>query len=198
MEQVRTVSVSELIKLGRSGTELSESMPVKTGFVLDVENLRIAKEVLEAEKYIKDFIKKNGTKAMLSLRIRRGYIGKEIDLPDGTKALQTQRSRPFGVMVALKENGVDKEVSYGISYINPIETHHYPVVGLALALKRAQGLEEAIPIRNADMELFNFFTVRARAYFFPEKYSRKHGVANPIDYPGYEKIHKNRKLLGYD
>jgi hypothetical protein len=198
MEQIRTVSVSELFKMGRSGTELSKSMPVKTGFVLTDENLKAAKDVIEAEQYIKDFIKKNGTKAMLSLRIRRGYIGKEIDLPDGTKALQTQRSRPFGVMVALKENGIDKEVSYGISYINPIETHHYPIVGLALALRRAQGLEDPIPVRNVDMDLFNFFTVRARAYFFPERYSRKHGVANPIDYPGYEKIHKNRKLLGYD
>lgn len=198
MEQIHTVSVSELIKLGRSGLDLSNYKPTKIGYSVSEESINTANKVLQAEKYVKDFINKNGTKSLLSLRIRRGYIGKEIKLPDGTKALQTQRSRPFGVMVAIKGDGIEKEVLYGISYTSPDEEHHYPIVGLSLALKRALGEEESISLKSVDMDLFNFFTVRARAYFFPERYSRKHGVPNPIDYPGYEKIHKNRQLLGYD
>lgn len=197
MEQIHSVSVQELLKFGRSGKDISKFIS-KPNYIIENKNLVLANEILSSEEYVKNFLKENGTQALLSLRIRRGYIGKEIKLPDGTRAMQTQRSRPFGVLVAIKDKSKVSEVCYGISYTSPDEIHHYPIIGLALALKRALGEEESISVKPIDIDLFNFFTVRARAYFYPEKYSRKHGVPNPIDYPGYDKIHKNRKLLGYD
>lgn len=192
---IEFASLKNVLKLMRSGSEVASNTESKLGFVSD-EMFKKAREIIEAEKYVEDFIKENGTKSMLSLRIRRGYIGKEIDLGGGCKGLQTQRSKPFGTLVAIKDNKT-QEICYGVSYISPTEDKHSRIVGLALALKRAQGLEELVSIKRIDSELFNYFTVRARAYFYPDKYSRKHGAENPIEYPNYDKIHKNRQLLGY-
>lgn len=192
---IEFASLKNVLKSMRSGAEVSPNTASNIGFISD-EVFKKAREIVEAEKYIEDFIKENGTKAMLSLRIRRGYIGKEIDLGNGCKGLQTQRSKPYGTLVAIRDD-VSQEIHYGVSYISPTEDKHSRIVGLALALKRAQGLEELVTIKRIDAELFNYFTVRARAYFYPEKYSRKHGAAHPIEYPNYEKIHKNRAILGY-
>lgn len=192
----KNASVKEVIKLMREKDEIVQPCTVSSkGFVTD-DIYKKAKEVIDAEKYVDDFLHTYGTKAMLSLRIRRGYIGKEIDLGNGVKGLQTQRSRPFGTMVAIRDE-VTQNVSYGVSYVSPTEEKHYRIVGLALALKRAQGVEETVTVKKIDADLFNYFTIRSRAYFFPEKYSRKHNAEHPIEYPNYEKIHRNRRLLGY-
>lgn len=192
----KNASVKEVIKLMRDKNENVQPCTVSSkGFVTD-DTYQRAKDVIEAENYVDDFLQKNGTKAMLSLRIRRGYIGKEIDLGNGVKGLQTQRSRPFGTMVSIRDDE-NQSVCYGVSYVSPTEEKHYRIVGLALALKRAQGIEETVSVKKVDADLFNYFTIRSRAYFFPEKYSRKHNAEHPIEYPNYDKIHKNRRMLGY-
>lgn len=138
----------------------------------------------EAQKYVDDFRKKHGNNAYISLRIRDGFIGKEI----GGGNLQLTRTKPRGTMVAIKEE--DGEVKIGWTYLNK-EDEDIPIVGIAEALKFAQ-IDETKKLKNKnDKDLFDFFMVRAKCYFYPEKYSHSRGTEK-IDYPNYDKVHSNR------
>ena len=47
-----------------------------------------------------------------------------------------------------------------------------------------------------DRELYEFFKIRALCYFYPDIYSHSRG-SDKIEYPNYEKNHKNRqRVLG--
>lgn len=139
----------------------------------------------EAQKYVDDFRKKHGNNAYISLRIRDGFIGKEI----GGGNLQLTRTKPRGTMVAIKGEE-DDEVKIGWTYLNK-EDEDIPIVGIAEALKFAQ-IDETKKLKNKnDKDLFDFFMVRAKCYFYPEKYSHSRGTEK-IDYPNYNKVHSNR------
>ena len=148
----------------------------------------------EAIKFAEDF-KASGEK-YVSIRIRDGYIGKELD-GSGTK-LQTERSRPRGTMVAIK--GKDDKVYIGAAYKSS-KDGDIPAVGIKLALERAlknrdeaekNGLIPSSGVKEKDQLLYNFFKIRSMCYFFPELYSHSRGT-NKITYPNYDKIHENRK-----
>jgi len=139
----------------------------------------------EAQKYVDDFRKKHGNNSYISLRIRDGFIGKEI----GGGNLQLTRTKPRGTMVAIKGKE-DGEIKIGWTYLNK-EDEDIPIVGIAEALKFAQ-IDETKRLKNKnDKDLFDFFTVRAKCYFYPEKYSHSRGTEK-IDYPNYDKVHANR------
>ena len=146
----------------------------------------------EAIKFAEDF-RASGEK-YVSLRIRDGFIGKELE---GDK-LQTERSRPRGTLVAIK--GKNDKVYIGAAYKSN-KDGDIPAVGIKLALERAlknrdeaesNGLIPSAGVKDKDKALYNFFKIRSMCYFFPELYSHSRGT-NKVNYPNYDKIHENRK-----
>lgn len=169
----------------------------------------------EAMKFVDEYKKENGNKSFISLRIRDGYIGKEL----GGGKLQMERSRPRGTLVAIKgENG---QVHVGFTYLSN-KDEDIPIVGIAQALKEAilekekeNEQDDSCPdclcedcdkyciskelgiskvIKSRDVELLNFFTIRAKCFFYPELYSYSRGTEK-IEYPKYDLIHSNRKKV---
>ena len=163
----------------------------------------------EAQKFVDEFKKEYGNKGFISLRIRDGYIGKEL----GGGRLQLTRGRPRGTLVAIKgENG---QVFIGHTYLSN-KDEDIPIVGIAEALKVAikrkevaKKMEENIkkenlPLnsveytsqfnspKNKDLDLIKFFEIRAKCFFYPELYSHSRGIEK-LEYPNYEKVHELRK-----
>ena len=142
----------------------------------------------EAQAFVDKF--KAGGEKYIAIRIRDGYIGKEL----GGKNLQLERGKPRGTLVAIK--GDNENVIIGISHLNK-KDQDIPIVGVAEALKdalteRDVGVAKAVSFNKNDRELYNFFHKRALAYFHPEKYSYSRG-SEPVEYKNYDKIHENRK-----
>ena len=102
--------------------------------------------------------------------------------------------RPRGTLVAIKgENG---HVHIGHTYLSN-KDEDIPIVGIAQALKEAilekeKGVSKVI--KSRDVELLNFFTIRAKCFFYPELYSYSRGTEK-IEYPKYDLIHSNRKRV---
>ena len=141
----------------------------------------------EAQKFVDEFRKEHGNNGFISLRIRDGFIGKEV----GNGRLQLERTKPRGTLVAIKgENG---EVFIGSVYKSK-KDDDIPIVGIAEALKDAIARKEGKDgraIKNKDLDLWNFFYIRSRCYFFPEIYSHTRGTSKLL-YSNYDKIHQNR------
>ena len=141
----------------------------------------------EAQKFVDEFKKEHGNNGFISLRIRDGFIGKEI----GKNRLQLERTKPRGTLVAIK--GDNGEVFVGSVYKSN-KDEDIPIVGIAEALKDAIALKNGKPVRELkekDVDLLDFFIIRAKCYFYPEIYSHSRG-SNKIPYPNYEKNHQNR------
>lgn len=142
----------------------------------------------EAQKFVDEFRKEYGNKSFISLRIRDGYIGKEL----GGGRLQLTRGKPKGTFVAIKgENG---QVFIGHTYLSN-KDEDVPIVGVAEALKMAIAEKErgiAKVLKSKDVDLFKFFKIRAKCFFYPELYSYSRGTEK-IEYPNYEKVHELRK-----
>lgn len=147
----------------------------------------------EAVKFVNDFTK---NEKYISLRIRNGYVGKELD--GSGKKLQTERAKPRGTFVAIK--GDSGKVYIGGTYLSN-KDKDIPIFGIKKALENAISNRENdkndISLKNNnDKLLYDFFEVRAKCYFYPEDYSHSRGKT-PINYPKYDKIHKNRaRVLG--
>ena len=142
----------------------------------------------EAQKFVDEFKKEYGNKGFISLRIRDGYIGKEL----GGGRLQLTRGRPRGTLVAIK--GEDGQVFVGHTYLSN-KDDDIPIVGIAEALKMAILEKEkgiAKVLKSKDVDLYKFFEIRAKCYFYPETYSYNRGT-NKLLYPNYEKVHELRK-----
>jgi hypothetical protein len=141
----------------------------------------------EAQKFVDEFRKEHGNNGFISLRIRDGFIGKEV----GNGRLQLERTKPRGTLVAIK--GGNGEVFIGSVYKSN-KDDDIPIVGIAEALKdaiaRKEG-KEGRALKNKDLDLWNFFYIRSRCYFFPEIYSHTRGTSK-LSYPNYDTIHKNR------
>ena len=142
----------------------------------------------EAMKFVDEYKKENGNRSFISLRIRDGYIGKEL----GGGKLQMERTRPRGTLVAIK--GEDGQVFVGHTYLSN-KDDDIPIVGIAEALKMAIAEKEkgiAKVLKSKDKDLYEFFEIRAKCYFYPEIYSYSRGT-NKLLYPNYEKVHELRK-----
>ena len=142
----------------------------------------------EAQKFVDEFKKEYGNKGFISLRIRDGYIGKEL----GGGRLQLTRGRPRGTLVAIK--GEDGQVFVGHTYLSN-KDDDIPIVGIAEALKMAILEKEkgiAKVLKSKDVDLYKFFEIKAKSYFYPEIYSYNRGT-NKLLYPNYEKVHELRK-----
>lgn len=130
----------------------------------------------------------------ISIRIRDGYIGKELD--GSGRKLQTERSKPRGTFVAIK--GDNGKVYIGSSYLSK-KDFDIPIVGIENALKVAlknklYDTDEVRTKNRNDKDLLNFFRIRACCYFYPELYSHSRGK-EPLKYPNYSLIHENRKRV---
>lgn len=151
------------------------------------EEKRAARKALrdEAQKFVDEFHRKAGNNGYVSLRIRDGFIGKELS----SGLLQTSRDRPRGTLVAIKDR--DGGVKIGYTYLSNAD-EDIPIVGIAEALKVALGEKTpSKPLKNKDKGLYEFFEIRAKCYFWPEIYSHTRGT-NKLSYPNYDKVHKNR------
>ena len=99
------------------------------------EQVDFANQVIQAEKIVSDFIKENGTKAMLVERLRDHYIG-EIVKSGNTVNIQAVRGKPYGTIVALPTK--DNNIVCGISYLSAEDKNSsFPILGVSIALKRA-------------------------------------------------------------
>lgn len=159
------------------------------------EAIKKAKEKREARELEKnkalEFINsfKASGKKYISIRIRDGYIGKEVN-----NSLQLERAKPRGTLVAIK--GDDNDVYIGGVYKAKNDAE-IPAVGVAEALKKAienyDNKENIFEAKNKnDKELYDFFMARAKCYFWPELYSHSRGTQK-IEYKNYDKVHKNRE-----
>lgn len=169
----------------------------------------------EAMTYVENFKKEH---KCISIRIRDGFIGKEIT-PDG-RVLQPYRTKPRGTMVAFKNPKKENELLIGISYLNNTTDKDIPIIGVANAIKYAMEEKKGYTTftgsvstdkvqvfgfinsnlfytaNQNDKELYDFFKIRALCYFYPDIYSHSRG-SDKIEYPNYEKIHKNiARVLG--
>ena len=170
-----------------------------------------------ATAYVENFRNGKGNK-YVAIRIRDGYIGKEMT-KDG-RVLQPYRTRPRGTMVAFKDPNKENELRIGISYLHDEMDKDIPIVGIANAIKYAMEEKEECTtftgsvstdkvqvfgyintnifhtMSQNDKDLYEFFKIRALCYFYPDIYSHSRGT-DKIEYPNYEKIHKNRaRVLG--
>lgn len=175
----------------------------------------------EALTFVNQFVK-SGEK-YITIRIRDGYIGKELD--KSGRHFQTERTAPRGTLVAIK--GKDNKVSIGETYLNKTD-ENIPIIGVAQALANAIAVRDSDNTDGAeyvyfendelkvsstepktfsiketfsksktsknDKDLKEFFRIRSLCYFFPEIYSHSRG-SEPIEYPNYDKIHENRKKV---
>ena len=167
-----------------------------TNFPKKTEMLNLA---IEAENYM-DL--EAGLIPYISERLRKGYVGKEVYDKDGVKYIQASRGRPFGTVVAMKFESRE-DVVIGYSFLNEVDRKtELPRIGLYLALKRAhEGLMvgkvgfEPSPYLDADtIAQLKHFKKRAKAYFYPEKYSHSRGT-DPVEYEDFDKIHAFQKLV---
>lgn len=158
------------------------------------------KALVNATVFVESFEKDNH---YISERLRDGYIGKKVvDTTTGTHYLQEIRGKPFGTVVAIstKDN-----VVLGMSYIADDEKFAFPIVGLAIAIKRAMdGLaqgkisyEHRYALSKSRQQIIHF-EKRALAYFHPDVYSYSRGEeGKKVDYDNYDEIHSNQmKILG--
>ena len=142
----------------------------------------------EAQKFVDDFRKEHGTKGYIAIRIRDGFIGKDI----GGNNLQLERAKPRGTIVAIKDPNKDGEIRFGWTYKSN-KDEDIPIVGLAKALQAALSDEpEAELLRKKDEGLLEFFIVRAKCFFYPEIYSYSRGTQK-LEYPNWEKVHEGRR-----
>lgn len=163
------------------------------------EDYEYAKLVIEAEKFVKDYIDANGTKSFISERLRGGFIGEIVHSDSGSSYIQSVRGRPFGTVVALKTSD---NVVLGMSYMDPQDAGRgHPIVGLYIALKRAiDGLKdgkvgaESKYVKTKAKKQIKHFEKRALAYFHPDTYSYSRG-SNPVKYEDYEAIHQRRAMI---
>ena len=161
------------------------------------EQVDFANQVIQAEKIVSDFIKENGTKAMLVERLRDHYIG-EIVKSGNTVNIQAVRGKPYGTIVALPTK--DNNIVCGISYLSAEDKNSsFPILGVSIALKRAlegreagKALQEKASLKEKSAAQVKHFENRALAYFFPEKYSYTRG-SEPIN--TYDAELQKRRLM---
>lgn len=185
-----------MIRELRKGKEIHD---VKSG--KEQENYEYAQLVVKAEKFVKEYIEKNGTKAFISERLRNGFIGDLVHTEAGTTYIQSVRGKPYGTVVAIKSGD---DIVLGMSYMDTEDANKaHPIVGLYIALKRAiDGAKEGKKraevkyIKSRAKKQIRHFEKRALAYFHPDVYSYSRGQeGKKVVYENYEEIHRRRAMI---
>jgi hypothetical protein len=158
------------------------------------------RKVSDAKNVIKAF-EKTGKRYLIEC-IRGGFIGKEVYDKDGVKYIQASRGKPYGYMVAIAD---DNKVYVGYSLIHGDDEFIHPVIGKAIALKKAtENLSDGIDVdtlldkqystttsRNSfisgnEKAQLTHFKNRAYRFFWPKIYAAK--GTDPIYNNGFSKI----------
>lgn len=197
-EITKYASADKILSELRKGKEVVDKIG---DYVVLPEELERAKLVREAEVFVENYRKENGTKAYLCERLRDGFIGNLISDNNGNSYIQAVRGKPYGTVVAIP---TEDDIVLGMSYMDPDDAKFsHPIVGCYIALKRAiDGKEngkvraEERFIKNKAKKQIEHFEKRSLAFFWPDKYSHSRGT-EPVVYPDYDIIHERRaKILG--
>ena len=190
--------------------ETKDTTAVVTMF--DHKDVAKCRNILNAERYIRDHAKLNEKPAYIAERLRHGYIGKEVFDNEGTKWIQATRAAPYGTLVAVPFTNREGEpsIAIGASVVSEEEAIEdiSPALGLYLALKNAEQLRDEVysndnvehvtiikrTIKNISAAQVEHFAKRAFCFFYPEKYSHSSGT-EPIEFKNYDKIRENRKKI---
>lgn len=200
--------VKSIVKKLRRNHYLTEEQLLKDvnqWYEIAPGDFEYAKDILTAEEFVKDYINDNGTKAFISERLRDGYIGKEIN-ENGKVSIQSERGMPFGTVVAIPTSDPDNPVAFGYSYMSSYERMRglsYPVLGQALALKRAIAARDGKTDVNAPngtrpkaKDQVEHFQKRAKAFFYPDIYSYSRGQeGKKVVYDDWDGIHERIKIV---
>lgn len=147
---------------------------------------------IEAYKFMLKY-EEDGNKYVAE-RLRTSYIGEEVSDLNGVKYISTVRGKPTGTIVAVPDG--DK-ILIGVSKLAEDEKYPSPIVGLYLALKNVQYYDEdktPFGLDGHEKRQSIRFRLRAKAYFFPDKYSYSRG-SDPVVYPKYDEIHKRQIMI---
>ena len=172
----------------------------KNKFYYDQPDYDLAVEVIEAEKFVAEYVADGGQ--YLSARLRPGFIGNIVNIPGGASYIQRERGKPYGTIVAIpNDRGT---VTIGFSYIREEdENRAFPILGLAIALKQAinelrdsnEGINPRF-LKGCAKQQAVYFEKRALAYFNPDVYSWSRGQKDKkVTYENYEEIHKRREMI---
>lgn len=164
---------------------------------LSGNGLKDLKEAALLLKESRDFID-NFKERYISEALRYGYIGKKISDSNGSEFVQISRGGQYGYLAAVID---DKKTLYaGIAYISEDEKYRHPVIGHAIALKRAiENREKGILmaayedlktpfLKSGDVLQYEHFFDRACRYFLPEEYSYSRGKS-PVESRNFDDIH---------
>lgn len=170
--------------------ELSMEEIEKMEMPVDAKNALLTN--IEAYKFMLDYEDKGNR--YITERLRTTYVGEEITSENGGKSIAMNRGKPTGTVVAIPDG--DK-ILIGVSKIDENEKFLSPMVGLYIALKNVKFYEEdeyPMGINAHERRQIMRFRLRAKAYFFPDKYSYSRGT-DPVVYPKYEEIHKRQIMI---
>jgi hypothetical protein len=149
-----------------------------------------ATSLKESRDYIENFKEKYASEAF-----RYGYIGKTVTDMYGNTYVQVNRGKHYGYLAAVFDGN---DIYIGFTYISKNEKYVHPVIGQAIALKRAvenrdnkltiEQTKEKPWLRSSDTLQFDHFVSRAKRYFQPDIYSHSRGK-EPIEQPMFDEIH---------
>lgn len=135
---------------------------------------------------------------------RYGFIGKAFTDEHGSEFVQTRRGKPYGYVAAVMDE--NKKIYAGYTFLSKDETFEHPVIGQAIALRKAienrkegitfeqlldranQGTSRNVYLNGEAVSMFRHYYDRVRRYFLPEVYSFSRG-SDPILDPNYADIH---------
>ena len=147
---------------------------------------------IEAYQYLIKY-EEDGNKYVTE-RLRTAYIGEEMSDTNGVTYLSTVRGKPTGTIVAIPDG---EKILIGVAKLDEDEKYPSAIVGLYLALKNAKYYEDnetPVGLNGHERRQLTRFRLRAKAYFFPDKYSYSRG-SEPVVYPKYEEIHKRQIMI---
>lgn len=161
-----------------------------------------ATKLIESRLFI-DEIRKNRKISVDTFRY--GFIGKTVTDENGSEFVQTKRGRPYGYLAAVQDEAT-KTIYVGYTFLSKEEKFEHPMIGQAIALKKAlenekdgitfeqllkrsnQGTSRNTYINGEAVSMFSHYYDRVRRYFQPETYSFSRG-SDPILDPKFAGIH---------
>lgn len=179
----------------RQAEKLIVSGKTEAYFVENMKDERKAKELYaqavvlrDSRKYL-DSVKEK----YISQRLRLGYVGCNLNSNVNVEFMQLTPGPELGFTAAVFDEA-SKKIYIGVSYISPDETLVDPIIGQAIALKRAienkeKGLDGILPSKRAlYRKALDYFYDRAKRYFIPEEFSHSRGK-NPVKDGNFDQTH---------
>lgn len=161
----------------------------------EIESLKNAATQLKESR---DFLDEVAAKERYSTgTFRYGFIGNKVWTEEGSEFVQVSRGKPYGYIVAVYDEK-SKKIYVGFTYVSDEEQYAHPIIGQAIALKRAidnrtKGVDieiyEGLPyLKSGDKLQFKHFKERAYRYFRPDEFSHSRGTT-PIEESNFDSIH---------